>query len=106
MIGSSEGEGRVMFRRYVTRSQLLEIISKVSNEYDSSEFHDERQLKNTVDKLVDLCLHAPGAQSMELFDILIEGLQKALEKSEQPFSGEDSLVDVPKLGGSPLLPFS
>ncbi len=71
-----------MLRHRLNQQQISLLISAITSEYEDSVFHNDDQLKLTLDHLIDLCLHAPGTQTMELLDIIINGVEQALIESE------------------------
>jgi hypothetical protein len=54
----------------------------VAKEYRDNDFYSGEELEDTLGKLIGLCMHAPGANAMELFDILIFSVQQARYEQE------------------------
>ena len=66
----------------LTSRQLDELILAVAKEYRDNDFYSGEEFEDTLGKLIGLCLHAPGVNAMELFDILIFSIQQARYEQE------------------------
>ncbi len=71
-----------MLRGKINQQALDDIISGMAREYEYSDCHTDRKLKEVLHTLVELSLNAPGTRSMEVIDILSSAVLMALQREK------------------------